>query len=303
MQAYPKIFSIGTDYIRDIFKDPVVIEEKVDGSQFAFGMINYELYMRSKGKQLFLESPEKMFLPAMEYVDSIKHRLTPNIMYYCEYLQRPRHNALQYKQIPKNHLVLFGMMEYPTQRFLPAPVLLAHVSAKLDIDVIPVLYEGRIDSLDQLMQFLERESYLGGAQIEGVVVKNYHQPFLLGGQPIPLMAGKFVSEKFKEVHRSSWSKEHTTGGKWAEFVESFRTEARWQKAVQHLRDNGELSYSPKDIGSLIKEVNKDILAEEEETIKEFLWKHFGKDILRRATAGLPEWYKEELMQRSFDPPQ
>ena len=33
IQAYTKIFAIGTDYIRDIFNEEVEISEKIDGSQ------------------------------------------------------------------------------------------------------------------------------------------------------------------------------------------------------------------------------------------------------------------------------
>jgi len=50
MQAFPKIFTIGCNYILDIFKNEVEITEKVDGSQFGFGKINGELFLRRKGK-------------------------------------------------------------------------------------------------------------------------------------------------------------------------------------------------------------------------------------------------------------
>lgn len=33
--AFPKIFSLGTNYIQDIFKEEVEVTEKVDGSQRA----------------------------------------------------------------------------------------------------------------------------------------------------------------------------------------------------------------------------------------------------------------------------
>jgi len=54
---------------------------------------------------------------------------------------------------------------------------------------------------------------LGGCKVEGVVVKNYAKQFLLGGQPMPLMMGKFVSENFKEVNQKTWKGEHTGKGK------------------------------------------------------------------------------------------
>ena len=113
------------------------------------------------------------------------------------------------------------------------------------------------------------------------------------------MAGKFVSEAFKETHRDRWGTEETSSGKWAAFLMSFRTEARWHKAIQHLMETGELENSPRDIGKLIKEIQQDISAEEMENIKSYLWNENKREILSAATKGFPEWYKEQLLQRSF----
>lgn len=54
IKAFPKIFAIGTDYIKDIFSETVEVSEKIDGSQFGFGKINGDVFMRSKGAQLFV---------------------------------------------------------------------------------------------------------------------------------------------------------------------------------------------------------------------------------------------------------
>lgn len=295
--AFPKIFSIGTDYIRDIFKEPVEITEKIDGSQFAFGKINGELVMRSKGKVLLREAPEKMFINAVSYVESIEHRLPDNVAFYCEYLKTPKHNTLAYKRIPNNHLMLFGVKSIPGEVFSMEKM---HFWAdELNIERIPLLGFHEIHNPMQLAEIIESESALGGAMMEGVVVKNYRRQFLLGGQPMPLMAGKFVSEAFKEVHRKSWGKEHTGKGKLETFFESFCTEARWEKSVQHLRDNGDILNDPKDIGQLIKAIHLDIEEEEKEAIKNFLWHNFSGELKRSSCKGFPEWYKKRLLERSF----
>jgi hypothetical protein len=297
MRAFPKIFALGTDYIRDIFRTRVEITEKVDGSQFAFGVFGGEFFMRSKGAQIFPETPEKMFLAAVNYVASIQHRLPEGILFYCEYLKSPSHNTLKYNRIPRNHLMLFGAMLYPEERFVSDFDSLVHYAEDLGVEVVPLIYSGDVSGPEFIRGLLERESVLGGSKIEGVVVKNYTEKFLLGGQPMPLMAGKYVSEAFKEVHQG-WNKEHTSKGKWQTFVDSFHTEARWVKAVQHLEERGELTNAPQDIGKLIKEVAIDIAAEEMEAIKKFLWKEFGQEVIRAATRGLPEWYKQRLLERS-----
>lgn len=300
IKAFPKIFAIGTDYIRDIFDGPVEVTEKLDGTQFAFGKADGELYMRSKGKIQFADAPDKMFLPAIDYVQSIERLLPDNAVFYCEYFRQPKQNTLAYGRIPQNHLALFGIsLDVFSSNFSAEYALIETWAEKLGIEPIPMITYGNIKSVSGLTDLLDRESALGKSKIEGVVVKNYAKQFLLGGQPMPLMAGKFVSQKFKEVHRSKWSSEHTNGGKWEQFCESFRTEARWQKAVQHLAERGELENQPRDIGRLINEIQQDIKEEETDQIKEWLFSHFGRDILRKSTAGFPEWYKQQLAERSF----
>jgi hypothetical protein len=299
MRAFPKIFALGTDYIKDIFKHDVEVTEKVDGSQFGFGIINGQLFMRSKGAVLYAENPEKMFKEAIDYVSSVAHLLVPGVMHYAEYLKKPKHNTLAYHRIPKNHLALFGVMDM-SEVFVSDYNNLTSMAERLDIDVVPLVFRGSIKSADFVLGLMERESYLGGVNIEGVVVKNYVNKFLLGGQPMPLMAGKFVSEAFKEVHRDGWKKDNTGKGKWETFQDGYRTAARWEKAVQHLRESGTLTGTPQDIGPLLKEVQRDIAEEEMEIIKNFLWKEFGQQVLRSAVRGLPEWYKERLLTESME---
>lgn len=215
INAYPKVFAIGTDYIRDIFNDPVEVTEKIDGSQFAFGMINGTLFMRSKGAQLYVESHDKMFSAAISYIQQIQDRLPEGLVFYAEYLKAPKHNTLKYDRIPKNHIALYGVMHI-SQKFHPE---IDEYADLFEIDTVPLLYSGRVNSLADVSALLEKESYLGGVKIEGFVVKNYYRKFLLGGQPMPLMAGKFVSEAFKEVHRDieAEEEEQVKAFLWKEF--------------------------------------------------------------------------------------
>jgi hypothetical protein len=296
IKAFPKIFAIGTDYIKDIFNDPVEVTEKIDGSQFAFGKINGELFMRSRGAMLYQENSQKMFNVAIDYVVSIQDRLQEGVVFYSEYLQKPKHNTLAYNRIPKHHLMLFGAMSI-SQSFYEDHYKWSDI---LGIEAVPIVYTGMINSVSDIQKLLDTESVLGGQKIEGVVVKNYFRKFLLGGQPTPIMVGKLVSESFKEVHRDRWGKEETGKSRLNAFYESFRTEARWEKAVQHLNESGTLLNEPKDIGPLIKAVQSDVIEEEKEFIKNFLWSEFKGEVMRNATWGLPEWYKQRLLNRSFE---
>lgn len=300
MNAFPKIFTIGQKYIQNIFEDEVIIEEKLDGSQFSFMKIDGELICRSKGKIQEVECPDKLFQRGINYLLSIKDNIPENLQFFCEYLSKEKHNTLCYERIPQNYFMLFGIYDIDKDLYESRRICLQDYAEILQIDCVPLLYQGKINSLEQLKELLNTVSFCGKSKIEGVVVKNYNKDLMIGGRVIPIMCGKFVSEEFKEVHQKNWSRENTGKGKWQTFKESFCTEARWLKALFYLRDNGELDKSPRDIGKLMKRVNEDITEEEKENIKEFLWKEFGNEVLRTATKGLPQWYKERLAKESFN---
>lgn len=298
IKSFPKIFSIGTNYIVDIFNEPVEITEKIDGSQFVFGKIDGELQIRSKGAQIYENGSNGMFTTAVQYVSVMKEYIPENTIFYCEYLQKPKHNVLKYDRVPKNNLILFGVSDV-SDKFITEHESLKKYADMISIECVPLVFSGKIEKPEDIFDLIKRESVLGGVSVEGIVVKNYQRPFLFGGVPMPLMSGKYVSEGFKEIHQKDWSKENTAKGKYQVYKDGFRSDARWEKAVQHLREKGLLDNSPKDIGILMKEIEADIIEEEKENIKEFLWKEFSGDLLRSARAGFPEWYKKRLVENSF----
>lgn len=288
---YPKVLTLGSAYTENIFNGEVVIQEKVDGSMFRFGINeDGQLVMGSKSVAIYEDNYPAMFKEAVEYVKTLKLNFEKDTYFYCEYLQNEKHNVLKYERIPKNHLVLFDCLV--NGKWLDQNEL-KMTAENLGIDVIPTLYEGDAN-VEKVRQLLETKSYLGGETVEGVVIKNYKQTILLGGNVYPLFT-KYVREQFKERHQTEW-KVKSPKGAIQQYLEGFKSEARWQKAYQYLRDKGEIEKSPRDIGKLIKRVQDDIVEEEKENIKNELYKMFIKDILRTATKGIAEWYKDFLIK-------
>ena len=295
--SYSKVWALGHREIEEIFEGPVVIQEKVDGSQISFGVIDGYLYIRSKGKELVLDAPEKMFVKAVAGIMErfAEGSLTDGYIYRGEYLQSPKHNTLAYDRVPLGNIMLFDVMT-GTEYYLH-PTELAREADRLRFECVPMLGNIIIDSADAVKMFLDEESVLGGQKVEGVVVKNYTR-FTRDGK---LMCGKFVSEKFKEIHGGEWRKNNPPSKDVTnKIIETYRTPSRWEKSIQHLAERGELAGEPKDIGPLMQEVNQDILEECEEEIKELLFKHYWKAISRGLTRGLPEWYKERLLESAFE---
>lgn len=294
INAYAQSFNMGHKAIERIFDGHVIVEEKIDGSQFSFALIDGELHCRSKRQPLYIDNPEKMFARGLEFVASIKDKLTPNWVYRCEYMQRPKHNVLAYDRIPTNHLMLFDI-DAGLQNYLPH-IMKTNEAKRIGIEPVPLIYEGIAPDFDVMKSWLDKVSVLGGAKIEGFVIKNYN--VFTSEKKIAL--GKFVSEHFKEVHAKTWKSDRPTRKDTiAILTDKYRTQPRWEKAIQHLRDDGSLTETPKDIGALIKEVQTDIYKECEEEIKEFLFAHFWPQLKRSLVRGLPEWYKEQLAKNLF----
>ncbi len=294
INSYPSVYAIGHKAIADLFGGAVIVEEKIDGSQFSMGILDDELQCRSKGKALILDAPEKMFGKAIETARSLP--LTPGWVYRCEYLSKPKHNTLAYGRIPANGLIVFDI-QTGIEDYLPSEPR-AVEAARIGLECVPVLYTGLVANFAEFSAFLERESILGGCKVEGIVVKNY----ALFTPEKKIAIGKYVSEAFKEKHEVEWKSSNPSGKDVVQkLIETYRTPARWQKAAQHLRDNGLLEGSPRDIGALIREAPADVLKECGDEIKEALFKHYWPQIQRGLMAGLPEWYKAELAQTAFLP--
>lgn len=293
--SYPKLFAIGHRALAELLLDDVVVEEKVDGSQFSFGLFDGALKVRSKGVVMEVGAPEKMFTKAVQAVLAVEHRLVDGWTYRAEYLQSPKHNALAYGRIPANHLAIFDI-NTAEETYL-GPSAKQAEAERLGFEVVPLIYQGRIASADQFRALLDRVSFLGGQKIEGIVVKNYQR---FGPDKKALM-GKFVSEHFKEIHQGEWKAANPSSGDVLDrIVRALTTPARWDKGIQHLRERGALTDSPKDIGPLIKEVQADVLAECKDEIVEKLLAYALPYITRGVIKGLPEYYKQKLLERQFE---
>lgn len=294
--SFPKILHIGDKQILDLFETEVEITEKIDGSQFGFGKtLEGELIMRSKGREIDLENADKLFFPAITHVTSIADKIPNGWFFYGETLHAPRHSTLAYDRVPKNHIALFAVYDSDERVFHDYDTILRWAT-EFDVDAVPLLFRGETSAVNVLEMVKDTPSYLGGSNIEGVVVKAYKPWLFLGQIPLSVMSGKYVTEEFKEVHTKDWSKLNTGKGKFEVLKENYRSEARWNKAIMHLKERGELTGTPKDIGALIKEVRVDLETEEKENIKDVLWAIYKEDILKYSIFGLPQFYKEQLVK-------
>lgn len=278
---YPKIYALGSVEVADILTYPVEVTEKVDGSQIGFGVIDGELIIRSKGSLIVPQQPNGLFKNATEYIITIKDRLEPGWFYYGECLQSPRHNKLKYDRVPRNNVALYGVKddkgEFLEWRYVKP------ISESLGFDCVPLLGCG-IYNPEGLEIYLHNKSFLGG-NIEGIVINSSR------------MSAKLVRQEFKEVMREKKPKavQGDTDKAIHEVFSAFCTQSRWDKAIQHLRESGEIVGSSKDIGLIIREIQRDVLEEEEGYLKELLWSMFRRKFLSTVVEGFPKYYQERLL--------
>lgn len=299
LRSYGSIFNLGHRALAELFNHEVIVEEKIDASQFSFGLINGELKCRSKGTQINMVAPEGMFSKGVALVKELEPLLTPGYIYRGEYFNKPKHNTLAYTRMP-NRGVMIWDIDTALECYLP-PAEKAAEAVRIGLECVPLLFTGKVDDLTSLRRFLEMESILGGQKIEGVVIKP--AAYNLWNMEKKLLIAKLVSEDFREVHSKTWSKEHGTQGG-ADFVTQlasrYNTQARWQKARQHLMEAGGLLDDMRDMPKLLAEVPLDIELECKDEIKDALWAWAWPQLKRGLTKGMAEWLKEQLAKAQFE---
>lgn len=277
---YGKINSVGHRELRQLFDGPVVVQEKIDGSQFS-AMVDTDgvLHCRSKGGALDIEKDgaKGLFAPSIQHLLRVKEQIPTNWSCRFEALCKPKHNVLAYERSPKGNLVLYDALDQAGQH-----LDLDYAANQLEVERVQEVHRGGLSESD-LPALLKVKPQLGGAMIEGVVIKNY----ALG------LKGKFVAPRFQEIMHNRPSRAPKESPV-VDLGRKYCSEARWEKAVAHLREAGKITDSTADIGSLIKEVQRDIMEECGEEIRQELFEAFSRELRQGWIAGLPDWYKRRV---------
>lgn len=285
IEAFGKIHQLGHRDVRSIFEGPVMVEEKVDGSQFSFAKLGGQLHCRSKGIAIDPEAPG-MFAAAVQTARAVEHLIGEGPIYRCEFLAKNRHNVLTYNRTPDRNLVLWDVEL--NNRLLPCEQREVE-AARLGLSPVPVFFHGYSDAR-AVAGFLDRESFLGGVRVEGIVIKRDR------------MVAKLVSSEFREMHTGKPAKPRTEGEDFRIWLaDSVCNENRYAKVRQHLLERGELKGDNTDIGKLLKELHLDIEAECRDVLAEKLLEWAMPTVKKRASAGMAPWYQNRLQYESLLP--
>lgn len=277
---FPKIYRLGHKDVKDILDGPVEVTEKIDGSQISFGVIEKKLVVRSKNTEINPADVPNQFVNSYQSVQRIfsEGKLEEGYFYYGEAVRGFRHNVITYDIIPKEHIALYSIRK-PDGTFEPDFKVIQNTANSFGIDSVPLKHLGTI-SVPELEDILKQDSFYG-PRMEGLVIKSSRKKFEMA---------KLVRDDYKEVSQHVIKNSLPLEQRITELFLQYKTNARWDKAIQHYLDAGN---SPDDklvIPSLIKEVVQDILTEEGETIKDDLFAFFRKQFIRTVTEGLADYY-------------
>jgi len=302
LTGYGKIYNLGHRAVREIFSGPVKIQEKVDGSQFSFGVRDGELFIRSKRADIHPGAKNGQFTMAVETVVRLfdERKLVEGWTYRGEAITSPRHNHLFYDRAAKGGIVLFDIDV--AEEDLLTHEDLCYTALEFDVDAIPEYsHDLVVSDIESLNLLLDHPSLLGGESgIEGIVIKPTGPVF----DPMTgkTLRAKLVRPEFREKATKSWKAANPNRNDFiSEIIDGLVTEARFRKAIFAARDEGVLEFGNRDIGPLLGRITKDIHEEEADAIKEALFKHFWKkSISRGVTRGFPQFYQAWLIEQQFN---
>ena len=298
LTGYSKIYNLGHRALDGFLNLELLVEEKVDGSQFSFGLSTdgSELEMRTKRVRIMPELGGKLFNAAMKTVENLfnEGKLKQGYTYRGEVLSSPRHNTLTYGRVPEGNVVIYDI-DTGQQHYLDYDQKYEECKA-LGLECIPRLWQGKVTT-KVLEEVMESASFLEGT-IEGVVLKPVGYDVFDADKKV--LMGKLVATTFREKNHIKVKKTPSTKDFLLSLADALATDARFEKSVQAMRDDGMLTNSTSDIGALMKVIVADIREEEGQWLEDEIVKHFKPDrlvreVLRAVASRIPDWYKAKLL--------
>lgn len=268
-KKYSKIYRVGHDETKDIFldgEDEIIIEEKIDGGNFRFMILDGKIIIGSRTQQLTSNEGEdtnmnKMFLRCSNYVrEQIKD--TKDIGTMIFYGENCIKHTLNYnfEEMPP----FLGFDIYQEGVYLDYDIKVA-LFKKLNLNVVPLLKRCKAKEIDKIDDNIIPKSQFAQTSAEGVVFKNYNKQIF----------AKYVSDKFKEENAIAFGsksvKYNNDEFNNGDFVFKYVTNARIDKQIFRLLEEGnklEMSL----MQHLPKRVYEDIWEENWQELSVSKWK-------------------------------
>lgn len=248
--------------------DHIIIQEKIDGANASFRRDGDLIRAYSRNNELSLSNNLGGFWQWTQTLDV--NQLVEGAIYFGEFTNP---HKVKYPEHLKQFF-LFDIYDTDTERYI-AFKFVESEAKRLNLNLVPVFYEGEYKGFDHLMSFVG-QTKLGGVMGdieggEGIVVKNVDYTDRFGNQKFV----KLVTDKFREVQSQKAPKDPKIELTQEQvFVDQTVTEARVEKFLHKFVDEGILDeiYGIEDMGTILKHMNprikEDILKEERDLLAE-----------------------------------
>ena len=276
----------------------VIIQEKVDGSQLTITRKGDKLIYYNKNKQI--SGQGKPWLNSYILLNNRAHLFREGLFYHGEamksvysakvnirYEREPRYFWIVYEIVRKDNTIL-------------TPEEMKEVLEGTGIEMVPILYDNTVEVCDNYIEKAKDtikciehgtiKSCLGNIAPEGVVLKVLNRD--RGKGKVSTTRYKFVRGEFSETNHSKkqklpeLSQEQIIDG----IGKIYDTDARKQKAVQHLEEQGKWKDKiTQNIGLMVNELDADLLKECEQEIKDLLFVRFWPQISKSARGNVQEF--------------
>lgn len=274
MKKYDSILRYGKRETHAVLEGnpTIVIQEKIDGANASFELVNGEVFAFSRNMQLSeLEGLRGFYQWTQANIDPSK--LQEGKVYFGEWTAPHKLNYGEHH----HKFFLFDVFDLQTEKYADFDTV-SEVAERLGLQTAPLFYRGEFQSVEHIQSFVG-QSKLGEVG-EGVVVKNPVYVDRHGGN----VYLKFVSEYFKEAHFSKQDKPKNSGDSLQDFINATLTESRVSKLIGKLVDEGKISedYAIEDMGTILKSLGnsvfEDIMKEEQDQLFKTLRKKLSRNV-------------------------
>ena len=252
----------------------ITITEKIDGANCS---IRYDaekdcIVAQSRNNILSEQNSLRNFYFYAQKLDKekVKALLGTDLVLYGEWLVP---HAVVYPVEKQSTMYVFDVYSLSQEKYLDTKIAFI-IAEKLGLPVVPTFYEGAFISYEHVKEFVGRTA-LGGEYGEGVVVKGDNKSIKFVGE-------KFVETKGQRGRKEMSPEEIEAKAKAKEIVETIVTEARINKELHKMIDEGILpeTWDEHDMGTIAKNLPKrifsDCIKEEGETVELIGGDKFGK---------------------------
>jgi predicted transposase YbfD/YdcC len=267
----------------------IVVQEKLDGANASFKIENGILRVFSRRQELNEHQTLNGFYGwVKENIDPSK--LLPNFIYFGEWLTK---HTIDYGEGYMKNFYLFDVYNEMAEEYCDFEDVEAEAEA-LGINLVPVHYIGKAKDFAHLESFVGQSLLNPEVKAEGVVVKNAEFKRRDGKQ----IFTKIVSKEFAEAVPQKLPKAPVPPSEERLFVDKFLTEARVEKLLHKLVDEGIVDeLAIENMGVILKNTGNRVYNDMiEEEVDELSMEFDEKSIKKAIGKVLPIYVKKVLIK-------